>query len=87
LGTALRDGAGLGEVLGEVLGDGEEEAVDAPADTETPGDARRYGFEAFFVPVIALSDNMNTPNTSPARRVRRGPGRFIRASPEASLLP
>jgi hypothetical protein len=51
----------------------------------TPGDSR-YD-DALFVPVVALSESMNTPSSSPARRVRRGPGRFIRASPEASLLP
>ncbi|MGI5374322.1 hypothetical protein ACQEV2_08750 [Streptomyces sp. CA-251387] len=43
--------------------------------------------EVFFVPVVALSDSMNTPTNSPARRVSKGPGRFIEASPEASFLP
>jgi hypothetical protein len=87
LATAPRVGDGLGDSLGdgEAEADAETEADGAPGDTEAPGGSSWYD-DAFFVPVVALSDNRNTPSTSPARRVRRGPGRFIRAFPEASLL-
>ncbi|MFD6494346.1 hypothetical protein ACFV99_32960 [Streptomyces sp. NPDC059944] len=77
------------ERSGEDGEDGDVEAPGAAGDTVAPGGSF-WSADAVLVPVAALSDSRNTPSTSPARRVRRGPGRFmrvIRASPEASLLP
>jgi hypothetical protein len=49
------------------------------------GDSSVYEDEALFDPVVALSDSMKKPSTSPASRVNSGPERFMTGLPRGEL--